>query len=131
MPAPATIEAYLAALSEQQRTAVEQIRAAVRAGAPNATETIAYGMPALRMGGRFLVSYAAFKGHYSLFPASDGVVHGLGDEVAHHVAGRGTLQFPAGRPIPADLITRIVRIRVGEEAIAAAARSAAKPGSKG
>ena len=57
---------------------MEQLGAAVRAGAPDATETIAYGMPALRLDGRFLVSWASFKAHYSLFPASDGVVDGAG-----------------------------------------------------
>jgi len=121
---PATVEAYLTALSEAQRTGVEQIRAAVRAGAPDATETIAYGMPALRVDGHFLVSYAAFKQHHSLFPASDGVVQGLGHEVAPHVAGKGTLRFRADRPIPTDLITRIVRIRRDEEATARAATKA-------
>ena len=123
MPAPATIDAYLDGLTDARRAGVEQIRAAVRAGAPGATETIAYGMPALRVDGHFLVSYAAFKHHYSLFPASDGVIAGLGAEVAPHVAGKGTLQFPADAPIPADLITRIVRIRVQEEAAATAARA--------
>lgn len=128
MPVPTTIEAYLAALSEPQRAGLEQIRAAVRAGAPDATETIAYGMPALRVDGHFLVSYAAFKQHYSLFPASDGVVQGLGDAIAPHVAGKGTLQFRADRPIPTQLITRIVRIRLDEEA---AARVATRPHGKG
>lgn len=130
MPAPATVEAYLAGLADSQRAGVEQIRAAVRTGAPDATETIAYGMPAMRVDGHFLVSYAAFKRHYSLFPASDGVIAGLGDEVAPHIAGRGTLQFKADRPIPADLITRIVRIRLQEEAAARATGPATRPTSR-
>lgn len=116
MPAPASVADYLAALPEDRRTAMEQLGAAVRAGAPEATETIAYGMPALRLDGRFLVSWAAFKAHYSLFPASDGVIAELGAEVAPHVAGKGTLRFTASRPLPLDLITRIVRIRVQEHA---------------
>ena len=123
-PVPATVDDYLAALTAEQRSGMEQMRAAIREGAPTATETIAYGMPALRVDGHFLVSWAAYKRHYSLFPASDGVVSALGEEVAPHVKGRGTLQFPADRPIPTDLITRIVRIRLEEEAAAAAHRAA-------
>lgn len=116
MPVPATVEGYLAALDPDRRARLESMRAAVRAAAPDATETIAYGMPALRVDGHFLVSYAAFKHHDSLFPASHAVVTTLGAEVAPHVAGRGTLRFPADRPLPTDLVTRIVRIRLEEEA---------------
>lgn len=124
MPAPATVEAYLAALTPEQRAGMEQVRAAVRAGAPEAPESIAYGMPALRVDGHFLVSYAAYKRHFSLFPASDAVIQALGAELEPHLKGSGTIQFPADRPIPTDLITRIVRIRLDEEAAVAATRTA-------
>ena len=74
-------------------------------------------MPALRSpGGRFLVSYDAFKHHYSLFPASGAVVEALGDELAPYLAGKGTIRFPADRPIPLALVTRIVRVRLEENA---------------
>ena len=100
-----------------------QIRAAVRSGAPGADEVISYGMPALRSHGRqFLVSYDAFKRHYSLFPASQGVVDGLGQEIEPYLAGKGTIRFPADRPIPADLIRRIAEIRFAENAARAAER---------
>jgi uncharacterized protein YdhG (YjbR/CyaY superfamily) len=85
-------------------------------------EGIAYDMPAYRLGGRFMCSFAAFKRHYSLFPASEAVVEALGDEVAPFVKGRGTLQFPADRPLPLDLVTRIVAIRVDETLAAGAKR---------
>ena len=102
---------------------MDQIRAAVRAGAPGADEVISYGMPALRSHGRqFLVSYDAFKRHYSLFPASQGVVDGLGQEIEPYLAGKGTIRFPADRPIPADLIRRIAEIRFAENAARAAER---------
>jgi uncharacterized protein YdhG (YjbR/CyaY superfamily) len=72
-------------------------------------------MPALRShGGQFLVSYAAYKRHYSLFPASGAVIEALEDELAPYLAGKGTIQFPAGKPIPLDLVTRIVKVRVAE-----------------
>ena len=117
MAAPATVDDYLATFPADRRAGVEALRATARAAAPDAVETIAYSMPALRShGGQFLVSYAAFKRHYSLFPASGAVVAALGEELAPFLTGKGTIQFPANRPIPLDLVRRIVEIRVGENA---------------
>ena len=116
MPAPTTVEEYIAALPEAQRGPMEAMRAAVLAAAPEATEVITYQMPGLRLDDRFLVSYAAYQRHYSLFPASDGVVETLGDEVRPYLAGRGTIRFPAERPIPVDLVRRIVEVRLLEHA---------------
>jgi uncharacterized protein YdhG (YjbR/CyaY superfamily) len=94
---------------------MQELREAINAAAPEATETIAYQMPALRShGGQFLVSYAAYKRHYSLFPASEAVVEALGDEVKPFLAGKGTIHFPADRPIPIATVTKIVKIRVEE-----------------
>lgn len=123
MPDPTTVDEYLAALPEDRRAAMAAIRAAIRAGAPDAVEVITYKMPGCKTHGRFLVSYDAFKRHYSLFPASDAVVDGLGAELAPYLAGRGTIRFPADEPIPTDLIERIVRIRVAENDAAAAAKA--------
>ena len=89
----------------------------IRAAAPDATEVITYKMPGFRShGDQFLVSYDAFKQHYSLFPASDGVVKGLGAAIEPYLAGKGTIRFPASRPIPTDLVTRIIEIRLAENA---------------
>ena len=115
MATQSTVDEYLAALPAERRTVMDALRRAVVAAAPDATETIAYQMPALRTrDGRFLVSYASYKNHYSLFPASGPVIDALGDDVAPYLAGKGTIRFPANRPIPLDLVTRIVRVRVVE-----------------
>ena len=115
MAAPTSVADYLAALPAERRAVVENLRRTINAAAPDATETIAYGMPALRSdGGQFLVSYAAYKKHYSLFPASGEVVESLGAELTPYLAGKGTIQFPADRPIPAAIVTKIVKIRVAE-----------------
>ena len=111
------VDRYLSSLSAERRPAMEALRAAVNVAAPNATETIAYGMPALRSdGGQFLVSYDAYKRHYSLFPASEAVIEAGGDELTPYLADKGTIQFPADEPIPTDLVTRIVKARVEENA---------------
>ncbi|HEU4919269.1 MAG TPA: DUF1801 domain-containing protein [Candidatus Limnocylindrales bacterium] len=117
MGEPTTVDEYLATLPPERRSAMEQLRQAVTAAAPGATESLAYKMPALRShGDQFLVSYDAYKNHYSLFPASDAVIEGLGDELRPYLAGKGTIRFPADRPIPLDLVRRIVEIRVSENA---------------
>jgi len=118
-----TIDEYLAALPDDRRGPMAQIRAAIREGAPDASEVIAYGMPAFRSHGRqFMVSFDAYKAHYSLFPASAAVEDACGDELTPYLAGKGTIRFPADRPLPTELITRIARIRFAENAARAADR---------
>ncbi len=115
MAGPTTVDEYLAELPDDRRAVVEELRRTINAAAPDATETIAYQMPALRShGGQFLVSYAAYKAHYSLFPASGEVVKALGSEIEPYLAGEGTIRFPASRPIPTDLVTKVVTIRLAE-----------------
>ena len=114
MPDYATIEDYLADLPSDRREGVETLRRIAGAAAPEAVETIAYQMPTLRLDGQFLVSWAAFRKHYSLFPASAVVVETLGADIAPYLAGKGTIRFPADRPIPEDVVTRVVRTRVTE-----------------
>jgi uncharacterized protein YdhG (YjbR/CyaY superfamily) len=113
---PATVDAYLATLPEDRRADMALLRATIRGAAPDANEVITYKMPGFTSHGTFLVSYDAFKRHYSLFPASQVVVDELGDEIAPYLAGQSTIRFPAGRPIPVDLVARIVRIRLKEVA---------------
>ena len=113
---PATVEEYLDTLPPSRREAIETMRRTIRAAAPDAVETIAYSMPAFRgLGGQFLVSYAAYKHHVSLFPASGAVVAALGAEIAPFLAGKGTIRFPADQPIPVELVTRVVEVRLTEK----------------
>ena len=117
MTTPATVDDYLAALPGDRRAAVETLRGTIRTAAPDAIESIAYSMPAFRShGGQFLVSYAAYKRHYSLFPASGMVIEALREEIAPFLAGKGTIQFPADQPIPVALVTKIVAVRLAEVA---------------
>jgi uncharacterized protein YdhG (YjbR/CyaY superfamily) len=116
MASEATVDEYLAALPEERRAVLERLRQTIKAAAPKATETIAYQMPAFRMDGRFLVSYAAFKHHYSLFPASHAVVEALGDEVKPYLSGKGTMRFRADEPIPVATVRKVVEIRLSESA---------------
>jgi uncharacterized protein YdhG (YjbR/CyaY superfamily) len=120
MAGPTSVEAYVAAFPADRRAVLEAFRRTIRGAAPDAVELISYQMPAYKTHGQFLVSFAAFKRHYSLFPASDAVVEALGDDLAPYLAGKGTIRFPADEPLPTDLVTRIVEVRVGENAARAA-----------
>ena len=119
MAEPETVDEYLATLPPDRRAVMEDLRRTIRAEAPDADELITYKMPGFKSNGRFLVSYDAFKAHYSLFPASQVVIDRLGGEVQPYVAGRGTFSFAASRPIPLDTVARIVRVRLEEVAEAA------------
>jgi uncharacterized protein YdhG (YjbR/CyaY superfamily) len=117
MATPTDVEDYLAGLHGDRRPAIDLLRRTIKAAAPEATETIAYSMPAFRShGGQFLVSYAAYKKHYSLFPASGAVVEALGEELRPFLAGKGTIRFPAGEPIPTALVKKVVAVRLEEMA---------------
>jgi uncharacterized protein YdhG (YjbR/CyaY superfamily) len=117
MAGPTNVDEYLAALPDERRAVVAKLRETIEAAAPEAIETIAYQMPAFRShGGQFLVSYAAYKKHYSLFPASGAVIDALGDELTPYLAGKGTIQFPANAPVPSALVRKIVKVRLEENA---------------
>lgn len=116
MAAPISVENYLAALPNERRAALDELRETIKAAAPEATETIAYEMPAFRTDGQFLVSYASFKAHYSLFPASGAVVEALGEELTPYLAGKGTIRFRTDSPIPTALVTKVVKVRLAENA---------------
>jgi uncharacterized protein YdhG (YjbR/CyaY superfamily) len=116
MSEPTTVEDYLAALPEQPRAALKRIRETIKEAAPEATEKLAYKMPAFYENGRFLVSYGAYKHHCSLFPASEGVREALGEELKSHFSGKGTIRFDPGDPLPAELVKRIIEIRLEETA---------------
>jgi uncharacterized protein YdhG (YjbR/CyaY superfamily) len=117
LPKYETVEEYMAALPDDRRAAMEQLRTAVGAAAPAATEAISYNMPAFKLDGRFFVSYEAYKRHYSLFPWTDSMVEELGDALKPYAVGRGTIRFPADQPIPVDLVKRIIEIRLREFAV--------------
>ena len=121
MDGPASVDAYLAGLPDAPRRALEDLRRTIRAAAPEAEETIAYDMPAFRLGGRFLVSYGAYKRHCSLFPASDAVMAACRDELRPYVTGRATIQFKAEAPLSAALVRKIVKARLAERADSARA----------
>jgi uncharacterized protein YdhG (YjbR/CyaY superfamily) len=112
--ATALIDARLAALPADQRAALQALRQTIAAAAPEAEETISYGMPAFRYHGRALVSYSAFKAHCSLFPMSAALIEAHRDEFAGFATAKGTVRFTPEHPLPNDLVELIVRERMAQ-----------------
>ena len=106
-----TVDDYLAKLPEDQRQALERIRSFIREQIPEATETISYGMPGFKYQGQYVVGYAAFKQHLSIFPTA-APIEALQAKLKDFKLARGTVQFTLDHPVPDDLIKELVAIRV-------------------
>jgi uncharacterized protein YdhG (YjbR/CyaY superfamily) len=107
-----TIDEYIVTFPKNIQTILQEMRQAIRDAAPQAEEAISYQMPAFKQNG-ILVYFAAFKNHISFFPTASGVV-AFKEELADYVASKGTVQFPLDKPIPFELVKKIVRFRVKE-----------------
>jgi uncharacterized protein YdhG (YjbR/CyaY superfamily) len=120
---PETIDEYLAQLSAEQRAALGRIRRAIKSAAPKAEECISYRIPAFRLGGRVLVWFAAASNHCALYPGASPIEKHKGELEAYDTS-KGTVRFPADRPLPAALVRKLVKTRIAEYA---AKKAAAKP----
>ena len=105
--------AYLAAIPKDQRAAFKKLSYAIQAAAPKAKEVIFYGMPAFRYVGFPLVSLAPWKNHCSLYPGS-GAVGALKAELKGYDVCKGTIRFPADKPVPASLVRKVAKGRMKE-----------------
>jgi uncharacterized protein YdhG (YjbR/CyaY superfamily) len=112
MAKPKTIDEYINMCPENIRDTLEKIRQTIRKAAPKATEAISYQIPTFRLNGN-LVHFAAFKDHVSFFPTSSGI-RAFKKELSKYKVSTGTVQFPIGKPIPYNLIRKIVKFRVNE-----------------
>ena len=122
-----TIEEYLAALSDDKRAALQRLRNTIRAAAPRAEECISYQMPAYRLHGGAVLSFAGWKQHYSLYGATGHLVQAFEDDLAPYEVDKGTIRFPMSRPVPVKLIERIAKFRAREAAERAQKKLAAAP----
>src|SRR5438552_13063360 len=109
---PNTHNDYLAAVTEDKRAALERLRKAIKAAAPKTEECISYQLPAFRLNGKFLVAYGAAANHCAFYPGS--VITSLKSELRDYDRSKGTIRFAADKPLPAALVRKLVRLRMGE-----------------
>lgn len=109
-PKPANIDEYIAGFPKDTQKALKLIRATIRKAAPKAEETINYAIAAYKLDGKSLIYFAGYKNHVSLYPAPRSEPE-FKKELSGYKGGKGTVQFSLDKPIPTDLITRIVKFR--------------------
>lgn len=107
------VEKYIAAFPDEVQGILRKIRDLIKSTAVEATESIAYGMPAYKTSGKPLVYFAAFKNHIGLYATPSGHQQ-FSKELSKYKQGKGSVQFPLDKPVPFDLIEKIVAFRVKE-----------------
>jgi len=112
MNRPKSIEEYIASFPKDVQQILEEVRAIIKKAAPGATELISYNMPAFKLN-RILVYYGAHTNHIGLYPTASGI-EAFKKEISAYKWAKGSVQFPFDKPMPVDLITRIVKFRVVE-----------------
>lgn len=111
---PESVDEYLAALPDDARETLRQMREMVRAMVPDAVEGLSYGMPAFRLKGKPVAGFSAAKGHCSFHPMSGAIVEAHQSELAGYETSKGTVRFPIGKPLPASIVEKLVKARIAE-----------------
>jgi uncharacterized protein YdhG (YjbR/CyaY superfamily) len=107
-----SIDEYVLTFPKEVQEKLREIRKVIKAAAPDAEERISYQMPAFRLKG-ILVYFAAFQHHIGFYPTGSAIVT-FKKDLAGYKSGKGSVQFPLDRPLPLDLIRKIVKFRVSE-----------------
>ena len=107
-----SIDEYIETFPSQVQDALQQLRETVRKAAPEAEETISYQIPAFKLNGN-LVYFAAFKNHIGFYPTAS-AISAFTRELSKFEGSKGTVRFPIGKPLPLQLVSKIVKFRVKE-----------------
>ena len=107
----ASMDEYIATFPADVQKILKKVRSTIKAAAPKAEETISYDIPTFKMNGRYLIYFAGWKNHISVYPVPTGDSD-FEKAIEKYVAGKGTLKFPLDQPIPFKLITRMVKLQI-------------------
>ena len=108
-----TIDGYISTFPADIQAILENVRQAIQKAAPEAAETISYGIPTFNLNGKHLVFFAGWKHHVSLYPLPAGD-EAFQQEISHYKRAKGSIQFPLDKPIPYDLVEQIVTLLIKE-----------------
>ena len=110
----ANIDKYIASFPKNVQEILEKLRQEIANSAPNAVEAISYQIPTFKLNGKNLVHFAAFKNHIGFYPVPSGI-EAFKKELSPYKQGKGSVQFPFDKPVPFDLVKKIVSYRVKEQ----------------
>ena len=108
-----TVDEYIDSLPDKTKEELTKLRNKIKELVPDAVESMSYGMPGYKFNGKPLVYFAGWKDHIGFYPTPNGMEQ-FDKELAPYKTGKGTAQFPLDKPLPLDLITRIVKYRKEE-----------------
>ena len=111
---------YLAGFSGETRKQLEEIRAIIKTAAPEAKEVISYGMPAFKMNS-VIVYFAGYANHIGFYPTGTGIA-AFQNEISGYKNSKGAVQFPIDKPLPKELITKMVHFKIEEDRAKALAK---------
>ncbi|CAN5515364.1 hypothetical protein BH11BAC3_BH11BAC3_24910 [soil metagenome] len=123
------IDEYIATFPDSTQKILEKLRSVISKAAPEAEETINYGIPTFALKGN-LVHFAAYKNHIGFYPAPSGIV-AFKKELSVYDGAKGSIKFPIDQPLPFDLVTKIVKFRVTENLMKAETKKILRTCSKG
>jgi uncharacterized protein YdhG (YjbR/CyaY superfamily) len=121
-----SIDEYISQRPRGAQPVLERVRRTIRKALPAAEEAISYQIPVFKLQGERVVYFAAWKEHYSLYPANERLVAAFKDELAALEVSKGTIRFSLSRPVPVRLIAGIAKFLAKEAAARAAAKRARK-----
>jgi uncharacterized protein YdhG (YjbR/CyaY superfamily) len=114
---PGSVNEYLTAFPRAARQTLARVRDTIRKAIPDAEETISYRIPTYRLRGRYVIYFAGWKAHYSIYPANARLVAAFKDQLApYEVNDKGTIRFPLSEPVPVRLIAALAKFRAKEVA---------------
>lgn len=105
-----TIDEYISSFPKDIQKMLGDVRSAIGKAAPEAAEAVSYGIPTFKLNGN-LVHFAAFKNHIGFYPTPNGIEE-FEKELSVYKQGKGSVQFPVNKPLPLDLISKMVKYRI-------------------
>jgi uncharacterized protein YdhG (YjbR/CyaY superfamily) len=110
-----SVDEYIAAQPKAAQVALKRVRSAIRKGVPGAEEAISYQIPTYRLHGRYVIYFAGWKEHYSIYPSTSPLVAAFEKALEpYEVNDKGTIRFPLSRPVPVKLIEGLAKFRAKE-----------------
>jgi len=121
-----SVDEYIASHPEGVQATLQRVRSTIRKALPGAEEAISYQIPTYRLHGGYVVYFAGWKQHYSIYPVTGRLVAAFKDDLAPYEVDKSTIRFPLSQPVPVRLIARIAKF-LAKEAPARAKAKRAKP----